>query len=413
MNQFVLGNSSVAYCRQPVTGSLACIFRALLTVWIDRIVAETHQNLYQLHSKLSSTTNCLSTYLFEGLFHLQSQVMSSFDKPQSGDEGWSAQSVVCLTTTFGGDKTTLNRCCEPGCGKSFQRPCDLTKHRTTHSRPWKCPEVNCNYHTFGWPTKVQMDRHFSDKHAVAPLMYRCHYHPCPYESKRESNCNQHMEKSHDWEYKRKRGLRKGDKAHLTFPASSPYLIATPTTQFSNQPNLSKTNSEDTLQVSPLTLPLVSAPVQPINIFTNNKIEKSHASLGLLQKHLSARTQLRVAELEVLRRVQGIQREEIHHLQTYISILEKQLHGSERGRDELESERIETEQMSHCHAAKRFCTEGNRAKYRLVSANNTQRALTVDFTTAGSDGDQNTLGSCKKDIKRAQNTIAARRSRQRK
>lgn len=33
-------------------------------------------------------------------------------------------------------------------------------------------------------------------------MYRCQYRPCPYESKRESNCKQHMEKAHGWAYVR-------------------------------------------------------------------------------------------------------------------------------------------------------------------------------------------------------------------
>ncbi|CRK19920.1 hypothetical protein BN1708_000557 [Verticillium longisporum] len=38
------------------------------------------------------------------------------------------------------------KCREPGCNKEFKRPCDLTKHEKTHSRPWKCPVKNCKYH---------------------------------------------------------------------------------------------------------------------------------------------------------------------------------------------------------------------------------------------------------------------------
>ncbi|UNI21162.1 copper-binding transcription factor [Purpureocillium takamizusanense] len=93
-------------------------------------------------------------------------------------------------------------CPHPGCGKMFKRPCDLTKHEKTHSRPWKCPIATCKYHEFGWPTEKEMDRHVNDKHSNAPAMYECKFPPCPYKSKRESNCKQHMEKAHGWTYKR-------------------------------------------------------------------------------------------------------------------------------------------------------------------------------------------------------------------
>ncbi|KAG6977972.1 Zinc finger transcription factor ace1 [Fusarium oxysporum f. sp. conglutinans] len=33
-------------------------------------------------------------------------------------------------------------------------------------------------------------------------MYECMFKPCPYKSKRESNCKQHMEKAHGWTYVR-------------------------------------------------------------------------------------------------------------------------------------------------------------------------------------------------------------------
>lgn len=92
------------------------------------------------------------------------------------------------------------KCREHGCSKEFKRPCDLTKHEKTHSRPWKCPHTTCKYHEFGWPTEKEMDRHVNDKHSDAPAMYECHYKPCPYKSKRESNCKQHMEKAHGWTY---------------------------------------------------------------------------------------------------------------------------------------------------------------------------------------------------------------------
>ncbi|KAH7163152.1 hypothetical protein B0J13DRAFT_30843 [Dactylonectria estremocensis] len=94
------------------------------------------------------------------------------------------------------------KCREPGCNKEFKRPCDLTKHEKTHSRPWKCPLPTCKYHQYGWPTEKEMDRHINDKHSDAPAMYECLYKPCPYKSKRESNCKQHMEKAHGWTYVR-------------------------------------------------------------------------------------------------------------------------------------------------------------------------------------------------------------------
>lgn len=94
------------------------------------------------------------------------------------------------------------KCREAGCNKEFKRPCDLTKHEKTHSRPWKCRFPTCKYHQYGWPTEKEMDRHINDKHSDAPEMYSCIYTPCPYKSKRESNCKQHMEKAHGWTYVR-------------------------------------------------------------------------------------------------------------------------------------------------------------------------------------------------------------------
>ncbi|RCI15673.1 hypothetical protein L249_3528 [Ophiocordyceps polyrhachis-furcata BCC 54312] len=109
------------------------------------------------------------------------------------------------------------RCSELGCHKVFKRPCDLTKHEKTHSRPWKCPVPTCKYHEFGWPTEKEMDRHVNDKHSNAPAMYECMYANCPYKSKRESNCKQHMEKAHGWHYVRS---KTNGKKSPSKPASS-------------------------------------------------------------------------------------------------------------------------------------------------------------------------------------------------
>ncbi|KAI4190916.1 MAG: hypothetical protein LQ348_003579 [Seirophora lacunosa] len=79
------------------------------------------------------------------------------------------------------------------CDKVFKRPCDLT------------------YYEYGWPTEKERDRHVNDKHSANPSMYKCQYRPCPYESKRESNCKQHMEKAHGWAYVRSKNNGKTKK----------------------------------------------------------------------------------------------------------------------------------------------------------------------------------------------------------
>lgn len=95
------------------------------------------------------------------------------------------------------------------CDKIFKRLCDLTKHQKTHKRPWKCSEKSCKYHVYGWPTEKERDRHVNDKHSPNPTMYKCQFRPCPYESKRESNCKQHMEKTHGWSYVQSKKNYKG------------------------------------------------------------------------------------------------------------------------------------------------------------------------------------------------------------
>ncbi|PVH84253.1 hypothetical protein DL98DRAFT_84872 [Cadophora sp. DSE1049] len=121
------------------------------------------------------------------------------------------------------------RCREPGCDKEFKRPCDLTKHEKTHSRPWKCPVESCKYHEYGWPTEKEMDRHHNDKHSSAPPLYECHFKPCPYRSKRESNCKQHMEKAHGWTYVRSKNNGKNrDKSSATTTTNPNTGLPTPT-----------------------------------------------------------------------------------------------------------------------------------------------------------------------------------------
>jgi uncharacterized C2H2 Zn-finger protein len=117
------------------------------------------------------------------------------------------------------------------CKKEFKRPCDLTKHEKTHSRPWKCTEEKCKYYDLGWPTEKERDRHVNDKHSAAPPQYKCMYPPCTYASKRESNCKQHMEKAHGWEYVRSKS--NGRKKATT--AGSERSPPTPLTPFMGTP----------------------------------------------------------------------------------------------------------------------------------------------------------------------------------
>lgn len=95
----------------------------------------------------------------------------------------------------------INKKCKD-CDKVFARPCDLTKHEKSHSRPFKCPVASCKYHTKGWATEKEAERHYNDKHSDAPRLYSCQFESCSYKSKRESNCKQHMEKTHGWVYMR-------------------------------------------------------------------------------------------------------------------------------------------------------------------------------------------------------------------
>jgi hypothetical protein len=114
------------------------------------------------------------------------------------------------------------------CRKEFKRPCDLTKHEKTHSRPFKCTEPTCRYHDLGWPTEKERDRHINDKHAPTPMMHHCMFPPCSYSSKRESNCKQHMEKAHNWTYVRSKSNGR-NKNPMAGPSSVKLTPSTPLT----------------------------------------------------------------------------------------------------------------------------------------------------------------------------------------
>lgn len=115
------------------------------------------------------------------------------------------------------------------CDKVFKRPCDLTKHEKTHSRPWKCTIPTCKYSTVGWPTEKERDRHINDKHSDTPALFTCSFKPCTYASKRESNCKQHMEKAHGWVYVRSKNNARGGSKRSSSIQATPETpsVATP------------------------------------------------------------------------------------------------------------------------------------------------------------------------------------------
>ena len=115
------------------------------------------------------------------------------------------------------------RCSDRTCDKTFNRKCDLAKHEKTHSRPFKCPVEDCRYHEQGLPTEKERERHVNDKHAANPKYYHCTY--CPFKTKRDSNCKQHMEKKHGWQYDRV----KGNARTVRTPAQTPQ---TPSMEYS-------------------------------------------------------------------------------------------------------------------------------------------------------------------------------------
>ncbi|KAL1961799.1 hypothetical protein VTN77DRAFT_1049 [Rasamsonia byssochlamydoides] len=114
----------------------------------------------------------------------------------------------------------INQKCRD-CDKVFKRPCDLTKHEKTHTRPWKCTEPTCKYFEIGWPTEKERDRHVNDRHSRSPALFKCSFAPCTYQSKRESNCKQHMEKAHGWVYVRSKNNGKNAKKAASVSSAQP------------------------------------------------------------------------------------------------------------------------------------------------------------------------------------------------
>jgi hypothetical protein len=165
---------------------------------------------------------------------------STMKRPMADDDVDHEDALRSMARRKKGAKPEIHTC--HLCDKEFKRPCDLTKHVKTHERPWKCPEEGCKYHEHGWPTEKERDRHVNDKHSSEPPLYRCLFKPCPYTSKRESNCKQHMEKAHGWEYVRSKSNGKG-KANSTtrlprgsIPPSPASAMLTPLTPIAPSPS---------------------------------------------------------------------------------------------------------------------------------------------------------------------------------
>lgn len=164
------------------------------------------------------------------------------------------------------------------CGKQFTRPCDLTKHEKTHSRPWKCPVENCKYHLLGWPTEKECDRHFNDKHTSTPSLYQCLYEGCTYTSKRESNCKQHMEKTHGYEYVRSKSKKAARLVPSGKAGEEPTAMLTPNSALNSIPTPGSSNfmSPQLTNVNELSPPATDeAPspfggdMQTMSLFGNN------------------------------------------------------------------------------------------------------------------------------------------------
>ncbi|KAI7787082.1 zinc finger transcription factor ace1 [Diaporthe eres] len=187
---------------------------------------------------------------------------------EAADEDEIMRSMARRKKNASPEELAPKKCREPGCTREFKRPCDLTKHEKTHSRPWKCPIESCKYHDYGWPTEKEMDRHCNDKHSIDPPMYKCLFPPCPYKSKRESNCKQHMEKAHGWQYVRtktnggkKTASKSGSVTHRT-----PQIQGLPT-PISNPSVGMATPPEERLPYQSIEFPTYLPEAEPFNFNT--------------------------------------------------------------------------------------------------------------------------------------------------
>jgi hypothetical protein len=128
--------------------------------------------------------------------------------------------------------------------------------------PWECIEQPCDCHEYSRPNEEELDRHINNKQLVSPVLYKCRYVPCPYESKRESICKMHMEKSHGYTYVRSeinsqiRGGNPSDwplptaqtsnqQTPKSYPLYEPYPTYRPRPDFSEYPHEGLMNDTNT------------------------------------------------------------------------------------------------------------------------------------------------------------------------
>ncbi|KAF5585568.1 zinc finger transcription factor ace1 [Fusarium pseudocircinatum] len=117
---------------------------------------------------------------FEGKVEVESEVQdeSEYCFPNMSGDAWHNPRIEAM------DSSDANRVTN---GVTVRR-----------SSRWKCPVLSCQYHENGLFTEEQRDHHYREKHSETPVMYECMFKPCPYKSKRQTNCMQHMEKAHGW-----------------------------------------------------------------------------------------------------------------------------------------------------------------------------------------------------------------------
>lgn len=189
----------------------------------QRIGPGTSATSAQRHSAYSPSNETVTAHLTVAVPYLSD--MSSASSVPISERPWGAStpnhSAAHLAYALKGSPDTNKENLDAGmhvcpmCNKQYSRHCDLNKHLKTHSRSYKCPVEGCRYNSFGWPTEKELERHHNDKHSAAPKVFSCWYQPCAYTSKRESNCKQHMEKAHGWEYIRSRAGNRDELPHTT------------------------------------------------------------------------------------------------------------------------------------------------------------------------------------------------------
>ncbi|KAE8145686.1 hypothetical protein BDV25DRAFT_164091 [Aspergillus avenaceus] len=171
------------------------------------------------------------------------------------------------------------------CDKVLKRPCDLTKHEKTHSRPYKCPYESCKYHNEGFPTEKETERHVNDKHCKNPRLFSCRIPGCSYASKRESNCKQHMEKTHGWTYERTKSNGKNKAVKPSSAQTTPQSSSIPspagshpTVDLSTPPSCETASPSEPpvampepAQFSFADPPIPTAQTEDFQLFTNSPI----------------------------------------------------------------------------------------------------------------------------------------------